>query len=313
MFASVACPLDVLSMSAASNGTAVVITTTDGHAALWRVEEPELRYADVPHAFRAVTAWFCGEQPRLLLCSEQVEDSLLTARSAVVPSSARSAVVHVRGLAVARWSNEIQSAIYTNARPDASGSRLLVATLGTGNVADICVLNVETDTSELVTDDHSTGGVVLAALSPQGDTCVVFRTRCERSFCEVFHRLSDNGWARSSSVRIHPTRQRALPTEWAESSAAHAAFSKCGSMVTFFSSALTSHPMLGTLTLSAAGEATGTAQLLDTGYEHLPRDVQFGESGAWVRTQRGVLLVGPTAVGEQKRRHVHLAVTRDYY
>ena len=277
----VECSETVLSLAASHDGTAALATTDKDEVLIWRTDQQSLTRVKMPHEFHPAATWFYKAMPRLLLSSESIREPFHP-EVLEVPSRARSAVVHVDTCgSIVRWSNE-QHVIHTNARPDASGSLLLVVTLLRGRGASVRLLDTEHDSYEVVEEDPSRcgGELVATALSPRGDTCGVFCTGGVSSICNIFHRLSDSGWCLSSTVTLSssPMGNDAwglAPPLWSTPSSTHAAFSSCGSVLTFFSPRLTAGPRFGSITVAGAGEKCGV-DLVATGSEHLPREVQFG-------------------------------------
>lgn len=288
------CPETVTSLSASQDGSLALATTDTGEVLMWKTHTGVLVQLDIPYGFQSAATWFYKSVPQLLLSSELIREPFHP-EVFDIPNNARSAVVHL-GMcgSIIRWSNE-EHVVHTNAKPDESGSLVLVVTLLHGAGASVRLLNTKDDSYEMIEEDPSRSGgeLVATALSPRGDTCAVFCTGGITSHCNIFHRLSDSGWCRSSTVILsshHAGPWGMAPPLWSESSATHAAFTSCGSIITFFSPRLTSGPRFGSITMGAAGEGS-EVDLVATGSEHLPREVLFGPGSMWVRTHRGVLVI----------------------
>ena len=283
--ARVACPENVVKLSAAHDGSAALAVTESGNVLLWKTHQDKLIKVRIPPHYYASTIWFHDGSSRALLCSEYIQENPETLD---IPPTARSAVVHLdRGGQVTRWSNE-QYVVHTHGRPDQSGLRLLTVTHSHGNSVSVRLLNTQQDSYEMVTEDSKVCGekIFVTALAPSGHTCAVLCSLGHVPVCNILCCLSEKGWHLSSSLVLSSSPHHDLTQNTSD-----AAFTSCGSMLTFFSVCAIG-PRFCSITVSAMGKCS-SVDIVVSAIEHLPREVQFGASGMFLKTHRGVLLISP--------------------
>lgn len=262
----------------------------------WRSEGQPWRISAPVEGMLVSDFWVSRGQPRLMLCSEDVDTNLFLHE---VDAGVRSVAVHLEEQTVTRYANET-SGVYSALRPSADGSTVLTMASRAFERAAVQVLDVDEDSEEVLLTEH--GQTVAYCLSPGAQSACVF-TLGINAMVSVFVRLGKDSWTRAFYVRV-PEQPCAFGASWPSVSkrTTEAVFSSCGSKVLFYGPRITPRPAICSLDMGRITRRRAVrVRVKCCAHEALPRSIRLSHAGILMQTHRGALVI---------RRSPHVATLR---
>lgn len=230
--------------------------------------------------------------PRLVLCSYAVDTSLFSLQNGGEYEDLRCVVAHLREGQVTRYTSETEG-VHCNLRAARAGSVALTVTVGGRERARVQFLDMQSDEQELVTGEMPRAQIVATALSPRGDTAVVF-SLAMKAQARVFLRLRAMSWTQLSVVEV-PALMSSWGAMWSlpDRIPTQAVFTACGSKVLFSGPLITPRPAIGSLEVGGVinRRTAREPRVRMSTVEGLPRQILCGEGGILLRTHRGAVLL----------------------
>lgn len=276
----------VLAMRA---GGALLVFSTQAGVWGWRSEGQPWSIPVPVERMVVADFWVSRDQPRLMLCSEDVDTRLFLHE---VEPSTRSLVVHIDDHTVTRYTNETHG-IYSALRPSADGGMVLTMASRAFQRAVVLVLDTEGDSEELLFTEH--GQIVGFCLSPGAQSACVF-TLGINAMASTFVRLGKDSWTRAFCVRVHD-QPCAFGAGWPSvpNRPTEAVFSGCGSKVFFHGPRITPRPAICSLEMGRITRRRPVrVRVKYCAHEALPRSIRFSHAGILIQTHRGALVIRPS-------------------
>lgn len=285
--ATVALAYPVLAMRADES---LLVFSTQAGVWGWRSDGQPWRIPVSVERMFVADFWVSRGQPRLMLCSEDLDSTLFLHAAEF---SARSVAVHVEEHTVTRYTNET-SGLYSALRPSADGNTVLTMAARAFERPVVQVLDIDGDAEDVLFTEH--GETVALCLAPGAEAACVF-TLGIHAVASVFVRLGKGSWTRAFCVCV-PEQPCAFGARWPSVSkrTTEAAFSSCGSKVLFFGPRITPRPAICSLEVGRiTRRRVARVRVKCCAHEALPRSIQFSHTGILMQTHRGALTIRRSA------------------